>query len=258
MRLTVIGCSGSFPGPSSPASCYLVEAAGFRLLLDLGNGALGALQRHVDLYEIDGVYLSHLHADHCLDLCGYWVARTYAPGGARPPIPVYGPAGVAEHMARAYGLDPEPGMREAFDFHELAPGPVRIGPFTGEVAVVNHPVPAYGIRLEHGQRALTYSGDTGPCAELTRLARGADLFLCEASFHNEDTRPQDVHLTGVEAGEHARQADVRRLVLTHLVPWNDNERVLREAQSSYPGPIELAQPDATYEVGGYGTPDAGA
>ena len=67
MRLTVIGCSGSFPGPDSPASCYLVEHDGFRLLLDLGNGSLGVLQRYIALDEIDGIALTHLHADHCLD-----------------------------------------------------------------------------------------------------------------------------------------------------------------------------------------------
>src|SRR5487761_81872 len=100
VRLTVIGCSGSFPGPDSPASCYLVEADGFRLLLDLGNGALGALQRHAPLDGIDAVCLSHLHADHCLDLCSFWVARTYHPEGPRPRIPVYAPAGTAARMAR--------------------------------------------------------------------------------------------------------------------------------------------------------------
>src|ERR1700759_4417054 len=84
MRLTIIGCSGSFPGPESPASSYLLEAEGFRLLLDLGSGALGVLQRHADLYSIDAVALSHLHPDHCLDMCGYWVARRYAPGGPSP------------------------------------------------------------------------------------------------------------------------------------------------------------------------------
>ena len=84
MRITVIGCSGSFPGPEGPASCYLLEAEGFRLLLDLGNGAVGALQRHASLDSIDAVCLSHLHADHCLDICPFWVARTYSPAGDAP------------------------------------------------------------------------------------------------------------------------------------------------------------------------------
>ena len=82
MRVTVVGCAGSFPGPDSPASCYLLEAEGFRLVIDLGNGALGALQRYAGLFSIDAICLSHLHADHCIDLAAYWVARQYAPDGS--------------------------------------------------------------------------------------------------------------------------------------------------------------------------------
>ena len=88
MRVTVVGCAGSFPGPDSPASCYLLEAEGFRLVIDLGNGALGALQRYAGLFGIDAICLSHLHADHCIDLRAYWVARQYPPDGPQPPIPV--------------------------------------------------------------------------------------------------------------------------------------------------------------------------
>src|SRR5512146_1712104 len=110
MRITVIGCSGSFPGPASPASCYLVEADGFRLLLDLGNSALGALQNHAPLDGIGAVCLSHLHGDHCLDMCSYAVARTYAPGGAMPPLPVWAPAGAAERLAQAQGTNISDGI----------------------------------------------------------------------------------------------------------------------------------------------------
>jgi ribonuclease BN (tRNA processing enzyme) len=114
MRLTIIGCSGSLPGPESPASSYLLEAEGFRLVLDLGNGALGVLQRHAGLYSIDAVALSHLHADHCLDMCGYWVARRYAPGGPQPPIPCYAPDRAAERLTLANGLEPDPGPGMAY------------------------------------------------------------------------------------------------------------------------------------------------
>ncbi|MBB4933682.1 ribonuclease BN (tRNA processing enzyme) [Lipingzhangella halophila] len=249
MRLTIIGSSGSFPGPDSPASCYLVEAEGFRLVLDLGNGALGALQRYTDMYRVDAVYLSHLHADHCLDLCSYWVARRFAPGGPKPPIPVYGPAGVAERMAEAYGLDPDPGMTETFEFREVTAGNLRIGPFAIDLAQVNHPVDAFGIRLEHNGKVLTYSGDTGSCDELVGLARDADLFLCEASFHDHLDHPKDMHLTGSEAGEAAQRAGADQLVLTHLVPWNDDECTLNEAQGTFDGRIELARPGMVYELG---------
>ncbi len=249
MRLTVIGCSGSFPGPDSPASCYLVEAEGFALLLDLGNGALGPLQRHIGLYDIGAVLLSHLHADHCLDLCGYWVARRYAPDGPKPRIPVYGPCGVAERMARAYDLEPEPGMNEAFDFHTLRRGVFEVGPFRVTAAPVSHPVEAFGFRVEHGGVSIAYSGDTGECDALVDLAAGADLLLAEASFLDKPGLPTDLHLTARQAGEHAARARARRLVLTHLVPWNDAASTLAEAKASgFRGDIELAYQGAVYEL----------
>ena len=249
MRLTIIGCSGSFPGPDSPASCYLLEAEGFRLLLDLGNGSLGVLQRHAGLYDIDAVCLSHMHADHCLDLCSYWVARTYHPDGPRPRIPVYLPAGTASRMARSYGLDDPPGMTEAFDFVTLAPGTRQIGPFRVTAAHVSHPVETFGFRLEHAGRSIAYSADTGESAALVGLARGADLLLCEASFLEGPGLPRDLHLTARQAAQHAASAGAGRLVLTHLVPWNDPARTLEEAcGSSFAGPISLAASGHSVEL----------
>jgi ribonuclease BN (tRNA processing enzyme) len=249
VRITVIGCSGSFPGPDSPASCYLVQAGGYSLVLDLGAGALGALQRHVDIYDIGAVLFSHLHADHCIDLCGYWVARRYAPDGVKPRIPVYGPRGVAARMARAYDLEPEPGMSEAFEFRELSPGTFEIGPFTVTAAPMIHPVEAYGFRVEHDGVAMAYSGDTGVCDALVDLACGVDLLLAEASFVERPGLPDDLHLTGRQAGEHAARAGAKRLVLTHLVPWNEPMHALAEAKASrYRGDIELAYQGAVYDL----------
>jgi len=248
MRLTVIGCSGSFPGPESPASCYLVEADGFLLALELGNGSLGMLQRYVDIYAIDAVCVSHAHADHCLDLCPYWVARRYAPDGPKPVMPVYGPSGMADRMARAYDLDPDPGMTEIFDFRTLTPGVRDIGPFRVSTERMNHPVETYGFRIEHGGRVLAYSADTGSTDALVRLAHGADLLLCEASFVARPGLPADLHLTGGQAAAHAERAGVGRLVLTHLVPWNTTDHVVAEARAAYDGILDVARPGAVYHL----------
>lgn len=248
MRVTVVGCAGSFPGPQSPASCYLIEHEGFRLVLDLGNGALGALQRYVNLEDIDAVVLSHLHADHCLDLCGLYVAQRYHPDGARPPIPVWGPRGTPARMARAYDLPEDPGMSGQFDFHALEPGEQVIGPFTVTAARVNHPVEAYGIRVAAGGRAVVYSGDSGESAALVALARGADVALFEASCLEGRPAP-DVHLTARQAAEHARAAGVSTLVLTHLVAWNDAQQTLAEARPAFDGELLLASSGLTLDVG---------
>jgi ribonuclease BN (tRNA processing enzyme) len=250
MRLTIIGCSGSFPGPESPASSYLLEAEGFRLLLDLGNGALGVLQRHAELASIDAVCLSHLHADHCLDMTSYWVARRYVPGGPLPPIPVHAPARAAERLTLAYGLEPDPGpgMTDAFTFHPLTPGTRVIGPFQVTAVRMNHPVETYGFRIEHGGRVLAYSADTGPCDSLGTLARRADLLLCEASFLTGESDRTDLHLTGRQAGQAAEQAGVRHLVLTHLVAWNDKQRSFGEAREVFTGALSLAASGQTFEL----------
>jgi ribonuclease BN (tRNA processing enzyme) len=251
MRLTIVGCSGSYPGPESPASCYLLEedldGRTWRILLDLGNGALGQLHRYADPLAIDAVFVSHLHADHCLDLCGYYVMRKYHPTGPQPRIPVWGPDGTAERMARAYDLPEDPGMSEEFAFTAYD-GPVEVGPFRVEARRVVHPVTAYSLKVTAAGRTLVYSGDTGPCAALDEVATGAHLLLAEASFRTGDDNPPDLHLTGADCGRTAAAAGVGRLVLTHVPPWHDAALAEAEARAEWDGPVELARAGATYDV----------
>ncbi|GAA2091722.1 MBL fold metallo-hydrolase [Kitasatospora saccharophila] len=250
MKLTVVGCSGSFPSVDSPCSSYLVEHDGYCLVVDLGNGALGALQKYAGLYDVDAVLLSHLHADHCVDLCAYWVARNYRVEGCPDPLPVYGPAGTAERLARAYDMPEKPGMTEVFDFRDLGGGArLRLGPFTVTAVRVNHlDCEAYGFRIEAGGRSLVYSGDTGVCPDLVELARGADLFLCEAAYTDGKETFDSIHLNGTQAGEHAADAGAARLVLTHIPPWTDAERNRADAAAVFAGPVELARAGAVYEL----------
>ena len=179
MRLTVVGCSGSYPGPDSPASCYLLEAEHDRRAAPGGCCSTSAAARSARCTatstrsSIDAVLLSHLHADHCLDLCGYYVLRKYHPTGPQPPDPGLGaertPRG---RMARAYDLPEDPGMSEEFDFRTCA-GAVEIGPFTVSAVPVVHPVEAFGLRVSAGGATLAYTGDTGPCDALDRARRAA-------------------------------------------------------------------------------------
>jgi ribonuclease BN (tRNA processing enzyme) len=248
MRVTVIGCSGSFPGPDSPASCYLLEADGFRLVLDLGNGALGVLQRYAELFGIDAICLSHLHADHCVDLGAYWVARQYTAEGPRPPIGVYGPPGTAERVA-GFGGEDVAAVRARFDFHDHV-AETGVGPFRITAERMNHPVETYGFRIEQAGWRLAYSADTGESDALVRLAEGADLLLCEASFlDGPDNRP-NLHLSARQAAEHAVRAGVGELVLTHLVPWHDRDQSLAEAAAVYRGPLSLATSGLVLGPGG--------
>jgi ribonuclease BN (tRNA processing enzyme) len=261
MRLTVVGCSGSMPGPQSPASCYLLEAEGigadgaprtWRIALDLGSGALGPLQRHVDPMTLDAVLLSHLHADHCLDLCGLYVMLKHSPVGPqpRPRVPVWGPTGTAARLARAYDLAPEPGMNREYEFAEWADAePVEIGPFTVTPMRVNHPVEAYGLRVEADGQVLAYTGDTDACEALESLCRNASLMLADAAFVDGRDESKGIHLSGRRAAQAALDAGgVQRLVLTHLPPWNDQADVVAQAREVWDGPLDVAEPGASYDL----------
>jgi len=244
MKLTVIGCAGSFPGPDSPASCYLVEAPfegrTYRLLIDLGSGALGNLQRECDLHDIDAIAISHLHADHCFDLSGFYVVSKYHPDGALDRIPVLAPAGAGDYLATAYGITEPVGMTEQFDFRDWQDGgSVELGPFTVTSILVDHPVPAYAIRVATDTHSLVYSGDTGPTEALVELAADADLFLCEASFVESAVNPPNLHLTGAEAGAYAKRARVGRLLVTHIPAWTDRAEVESDVKTTWDGPYEL-------------------
>jgi ribonuclease BN (tRNA processing enzyme) len=241
VRLTVVGCSGSLPGPRSAASCYLVEQDGYALVLDLGSGAVGELSRYVDPAGVGAVLLSHLHADHFMDLCGMYVALRYAPGASPsgPPrpdrLPVHGPLGTGERIAAAYGV-PLAELEQVLSFTVVRPGTTQIGPFEVTAAPAVHPVPSHALRLTADGRCLVYTGDTAPSVDVDALAAGADLLLAEASFTRDAVNPPGLHLTARQAGEMAERAQVGKLVVTHVPPWYEPASAVAEAATAYHGP----------------------
>ena len=246
MKLTVVGCSGSGPGPKSPASSYLVEHDGFRLLLDLGNGAFGALQGLVDPDTVDAVFLTHLHADHCLDIAPFVVWHRYSGRASGRRIPLFAPAGADSRLALAYDGDGA-ALTDVFDFAVVTPGSMTIGPFAVDIARTAHPVECNAVRLAVGGRSLVYTGDTGPSEQVVDLARGADVLLAEAAHPPGPGMPMGLHLTGREAGEHAAAAGVGRLLLTHVPPWVDEIGQLFAASAVF-SETELVRSGATYEI----------
>lgn len=255
MKLTVLGCSGSMSGPRSAASSYLVQAGGSSVVLDLGPGGMGRLLAHMVPCDLGGVAISHMHADHMVDLVGLHVYCRWYPDCTRTePLPIFGASNCHQRILGVGGDGPEEQLAE-FDFRPMTHGSVmRFGEITVEAFAVNHTVEAYALRVTgpsedgDGMVTLTYSGDTDTCDGLVDAARDADLFLCEAAFQEGRDTVRGVHLTGRRAGDMARLAGVRRLVLTHLQPWNDPEVTLAEARETYRGPLEVAVADATYTL----------
>lgn len=256
MKLTILGCSGSVPGPDSPASGYLVEAGDTRIVLDLGNGTLGTLQRFADPFDLDAVLLSHLHPDHCADFAALTVLRRYHPAPPHDPrqwrLPVFGPEEAPDRLAALY----EPSAAERVgsdlsDVYEFRPPPVepiRIGAFEVRAVPMTHVCPSWGLRVTAEGRVLAYTGDTGPCGALTDLARDADVLLSEASWPDFPEAPDGLHLSGRQAAEVATGTGVGRLLLTHLQPWVDRRAVLDEARTHFDGPSELVRAGHSYDV----------
>jgi ribonuclease BN (tRNA processing enzyme) len=246
VRLTVVGCAGSAPGPASPASCYLVEHDGFRLVLDLGNGAFGPLQTYTDPAGVDAVFLSHLHADHCLDVAPFVVWHRYSGRAPGKRVPLYAPVAAERRLALAYDADGD-GITDVFDFVPVGPGSFPLGPFEVTLARTAHPIECYAIRLTAGGRSLVYTGDTGPSERVVELARGADVLLAEAAHPPGPGLPTGLHLTGREAGQHAAAAGVGRLLLTHVPSWVDEIGQLFAASQAF-SETELVRAGATYEI----------
>ena len=261
MRLIVLGCSGSGPGPTSPASGYLVVGGDTRITLDLGNGTFGALQRHLDPWALSAVAFSHLHPDHCSDFSSLAVWRRYHPSPPSDPttrkLDVLAPREAPARFAAAYASGvaelAETDLTDVFAFQTIVDGSsVEVGDITVRAVAVDHVCEAYALRVEHAGRSLVYSGDTGPSAGLVTIARGADVLLCEATWPHVTERwtepPPGIHLSGRQAGEHAAAAGVGKLLVTHVPAWYDAQELLAEAKEAFGGPVGLVEPDGEYAV----------
>lgn len=233
MRLTVVGCAGSVPGPDSAGSCYLVEQDGQRMLLDVGTGAVGPLQRHCDPAALDAVLVTHAHPDHCSDLGSIAYLRDRVKAG---PLDVHGPANLRDELNWRH---PAP----QFTFHDLPSELPRLGSLEVTFAAVEHGMESYAFRVGD---ALCYTGDTAPCESLDKLAQGCEVLLAEGAGFDDTGVPR--HLTAGDAGRLAARAGARLLVLTHLRSWLDHGRLLDEAAQHAGCPVILAHPDLRLQL----------
>jgi ribonuclease BN (tRNA processing enzyme) len=239
LAITVLGCSGSYPGPGGACSGYLLRADATTVWLDAGSGTLANLQRHVDLDAVDAVVLSHQHPDHWTDLEGFFVACRYV--RERSGVPVYAPRGLRDLMRMGPTAD-------TFAWQDIAEGDtVKIGPMTLTFSRTDHPPETLAVRIDAHRRSLGYSADSGPGWSLAALGTGLHLAVCEATFL-QDGEGDVPHLSARQAGATARAAGAERLVITHLWPTVDPHAAQAEAGVSFGGVVEVAALDRTYRV----------
>ena len=245
MKVTVLGSCAAWPEPGRACSGFLVEHAGFRLVLDLGFATLPRLLALCPNGTVDAVVITHRHSDHCVDLNGLLRVRHYGER-EQPRIPLLCAPGVAELVD---SLEPEPRLAELFDVAEL-PGSHRVGPFQVDGVELPHHVPNAGVRLTTPSKTLAYTGDTGPDAALADLGRDADLYIVDATLQElpPEGAPRNL-LTAREAGEWATAAGARRLMLTHFWPGNDRGVSLRQAAETYDGELLAADEGRVVDLG---------
>jgi ribonuclease BN (tRNA processing enzyme) len=264
MRITVLGKSPAWQDAGGACSGYLVEGGGACLLVDCGPGVFAKLRRFVDYVDVDAVVISHLHADHILDLVPYASGLAYAPrqqpvpvdrwpgtdAPARPRLLV--PPGAGEALRRlceAGGMRAEH-VERAFALTEYSPqDELEVGALRLRFVPVPHFVPANAIEVSDGGGRLTFSADCGPSEELCSFASATDLLLIEATLPRPERDGPRGHLTPGEAGDHGRRAGARRLVLTHISDELDAEWAREEAARAFGGEVEVAYEGATYVVG---------
>jgi ribonuclease BN (tRNA processing enzyme) len=264
VRLTVLGKSPSWQDTDGACSGYLLQQGGNVVLLDCGNGVFGKLRRFVDYLDVDAVVISHLHADHFLDLVPYAYALTYAPrqqsvpvdrwpGTDRPARPtLYAPPGAREVFRRVVGAwGNEDLIESAFEIVEYeASSRLGVGPFKLSFTPVRHFTETFAISVSsmEGGGRLAYGADSGPAPELIEFARDAGLFLVEATLPSPEPTGARGHLTAQEAAEHAREAAAKRLVLTHISDELDQDRARALATEAFGEEVEVATEGAVYEI----------
>jgi len=254
MQLTVLGRSPASPNPGEACAGYLVTGGGARVVVDIGPGVVAQLvtRHHPD--ELDAVVVSHMHADHMLDLVTLryvypWRSRpadqrlrvVLPPGSADQILDLAKGVGNARHFEDCFRLSEHDGQ-SALTFGALSMLPIE----------TQHFVPCWGFRVEANGRRLAYTADTGPCDALADLADSADLLLSEATLRSLDEdavapEPRG-HLLPAEAGIAARGGGSRRLMLTHLPIDGDGAWASQAADDAFGGTVEVAEPQRTYEI----------
>ncbi|MCW5853219.1 MAG: MBL fold metallo-hydrolase [Anaerolineae bacterium] len=256
MKVTILGASPAIPNPGGACTGLLIEAGDTSLLVDCGPGVMSQLERHLDFHDLTAVLITHLHADHCLDLVMLRNGLKYAPSALPKPRPhLFLPPASRTFLNELGHLftQGEPNtdfFGDQFHIEEYEPSrPLHIGPLTLTFAPTRHYIDCWAVRIENAGRVLAFSSDTGPGADLTPIAQGADLFICEAGVESRASDPNTWgHLAPDEAGQIARSAGARRLTITHIWHGYDQPAMRAAAAAAFGGPTEVAAEGRVYHL----------
>jgi len=244
MKLTVIGNCGPYPPKDGACSGYLLETEDAKILIECGSGVLSRLQNYCAIEDITHIILSHLHYDHMGDI----MVLKYAIEGKRKrgenlrTIKIFLPNEPAEEFKKIISKD-------LFDVIEIKNNlKVNISNLNASFAKMSHPIPSYGVRIQKGEKVFVYSGDASYSNFPFSFVKDCDIFLCDSALLASEKKSPDVpHLTSAEVGKIAKDARVKRLLITHFWPEANKEDNLKEALAIFPQ-TEIAQQNKSYEI----------
>ena len=274
MKLTLLGTGSPVPMVGRASSGYLIEIGDEMIVFDHGAGAhenfLRAGKRAVDLNTI---FFTHLHTDHCLDYARLVHSRWDQGAGQIPELNVYAPAYMQRMTDLLFGehgvfhndldgrINSVPSQKvyqnRGGTLPRRRPAPNVTPLYDGQVIesdnwkvtvreVIHQPgyIEPYALRLETDEGVLVYSGDTGPCEAIEEISEGADILIHMCYFISGSFLKPDQKLTSsghLEAARTAAKAGVKTLVTTHFTPQMDalgvKEKCLAEMQEIYQGRI---------------------
>lgn len=206
MHVHILGYyGGSFIYPGA-ASGYMIEDEEDRILLDMGSGVLGMLQKR-SLMDFDHVYISHFHADHYADLLTYIHHRliTNALGKTTGVVTIYCPDEEKRALLEKEDVTKTVAIRPRF----------CVGGFHLSTMMTSHPIPTYAVRVEKSGKSIVYTADAGLTDELIAFSDGADLLITECSLPM-DSPKMDGHLRVDEARFLIEASSPKRALITHL------------------------------------------
>lgn len=244
MELTVIGCWGGFPKAGEASSGYLLTHDNFHLLIDCGSAVLSKLQTIINPEKLDGIILSHYHADHMADI-GVVQHALYVGKFTNQydkTLSIYGHGLDQKGFNQLTYKDVTAGI--SYNFEEI----LHIGPFQISFVQTHHSVPCFAMRIEADGKSLVYTGDTSYFKELADFSRKADLLLCESNFYKGMDGNGAGHMTSEEAGKTARQAGVDKLVLTHLPHFGNLSQLKIEAEEQFAREVIIASEGMTIKI----------
>lgn len=259
MRLTVLGSGAACPNGGQNSSGYLVEAdpsdsGGRRILLDCGHGIASALLAERPDADIDDIFISHMHADHFIDVLALRFRFTRDMHGLPESdrrVTLHLPPGGRERLAKILDAVTFPAdfCSNTFRVEEYAPGTsYELGGASVTAAPALHYIPSFALRVEAGGSTLAYSGDTAPSPAVTDLARDVDMFICEAALDEPETGDVAGHCTPEQAAVMAAEAGAGTLLLTHFWYGTDVAAFGKRAAQAGPTPVEIAHDGDRFSV----------